>query len=520
MLRAHSAFTYLLLLLLAACGSGLVLYATARYGAGVSPDSVNYIATARNIVAGLGVVSYQQTAFVLQPPLLPLVLAGIGLVGGADPLAGAAAINALVFGGTILAAGALGLCVCACSRMVAVVLALLVLLAWPLLDVAVMVWSEPLFVLLIVLALLTANWYLQRPTWGALGIFAAVVALCPFVRYIGLLVILWGGLVIFLSWGKATWARTLRQLALFLFITLTPIGLWLLRNYLAAGTTTGTRAPSLLSLTQNLELLANTLLRWSLPLASAAPTWLGWLLLVGIGLFLGALIVGLAGRWRQSFPALDTLAPALLFVILYSVLLVASATLAASDPIGNRLLAPVHVPLALLGLCAAAWGGAQIRRRMARSRASGHALAIVGLLLIGLWVLLRTGSVLEQVQRWHTVGAGGYNTQAWQESALVAYLRSHDLASECTLTSNVPDALYYFTGQRSLLTPAKTAYNAHTQVAPLQELRNHWPAVTPLCVVWFDRVQRDFLYARSELAAAALMTELARFEDGGVYLVP
>src|SRR5690242_18826237 len=86
-----------LLLLPAAAGILLILTATSRFGAGLTPDSAAYISTARNLCAGRGYVQYDGNPFVAWPPLFPTLLAFLELC-RVDPLSGGRIVNALAFG--------------------------------------------------------------------------------------------------------------------------------------------------------------------------------------------------------------------------------------------------------------------------------------------------------------------------------------------------------------------------------------------------------------------------------------
>jgi hypothetical protein len=68
-------------------------------------------------------------------------------------------------------------------------------------------------------------------------------------------------------------------------------------------------------------------------------------------------------------------------------------------------------------------------------------------------------------------------------------------------------------------TPARTRYNSSKVIADVGDLRGSWPGDEPSCVVWFDRVNKTFLFGLDELRSVADVQETARFNDGGVYVV-
>jgi hypothetical protein len=88
-------------------GATALLFST-RWGIGLSPDSVVYIASARNLLSGFGLsVSFTTGEFLPlthYPSLFSAGLAGLGFV-GIDPLDRARWLNALIFGANITLLG-------------------------------------------------------------------------------------------------------------------------------------------------------------------------------------------------------------------------------------------------------------------------------------------------------------------------------------------------------------------------------------------------------------------------------
>ncbi len=134
------------LILLSLLGFALVWISTSLYGVGLSPDSVNYIATARNLLAGNGYLTFDDTPFTHWAPLLPTMLAGLGAV-GIEPQTGARLINAASFALIIFLCGQLFVRHVK-SRALAILGAVSILLANPLFGHCALALTEPTFVLL------------------------------------------------------------------------------------------------------------------------------------------------------------------------------------------------------------------------------------------------------------------------------------------------------------------------------------------------------------------------------------
>jgi len=128
-------------------GAATLLFST-RWGIGLSPDSVVYIASARNLLSGKGlsVSSYtgKFSPMTHYPPLFSAGLAGLGLI-GIDPLDGARWLNALVFAANIIL---LGLVVYSYTRsfLYSVASSFLMMVSLPVVQIHLVAWSEPLFI--------------------------------------------------------------------------------------------------------------------------------------------------------------------------------------------------------------------------------------------------------------------------------------------------------------------------------------------------------------------------------------
>jgi len=97
----------ILLAVLSLAAATTVLVSTNRYGAGLSPDSVNYVAAARSFAAGKGLAMYDGSPFVILAPLYPTLLGSVSLITGLDPLSFTHIVNAILFAAIVSLAGVL-----------------------------------------------------------------------------------------------------------------------------------------------------------------------------------------------------------------------------------------------------------------------------------------------------------------------------------------------------------------------------------------------------------------------------
>ena len=265
-LEDHTAFAVKYrpsLIILSLLGMITILLSMGNYGIGLSPDSAGYISAARHIAAGMGAVMYDGTPLIAQPPLYPAILAIISYVFRMDPLSFAHIVNAALFGFIVYLSGLLffyHLKIFAFSLLGTV----FILTSFPLIEVSLMAWSEPLFIVFVLLYLVFFEIYLVKADIASLVLFSLSVAFAFLTRYIGFIFILTGIFSILLFCRKSPKVK-FKHVILFASVSILPIGLWVTRNYVLSGTLFGPRASSLYTLFQNVTFTFNTFLSWYTP---------------------------------------------------------------------------------------------------------------------------------------------------------------------------------------------------------------------------------------------------------------
>ena len=339
----------LLLAALAALGAGLVLAREVNYGVGLTYDAVTYISTARNLLDGEWFVQYNNWPYWHWPPLYPLLLAGAGF-GALDPYAVAGPLNAVIFGATIFAAGC-----CLRGRV-----RNRLLLAWgcaaaalsiPLATVAAQALSEPLFILCVMLSLLCSVRYFEAGRQSAL-LWAAVFASLAFLtRYAGVTLILTMAPLLLLQRGVALPEKA-RRLGLYLAISLLPMALWLLRNYLDWGQIRGAGVPASRSFWEVAGQHLGELSGWLF--LTRPPGGLDWALTAGglMALTLAAAAGGFSlyrnggegGDGRRRWISGGVFGS---FGLIYLAFITAALASVEASPGAARYLAPAYIPLLL-----------------------------------------------------------------------------------------------------------------------------------------------------------------------------
>jgi hypothetical protein len=196
------------------------------------------------------------------------------------------------------------------------------------------------------------------------------------------------------------------------------------------------------------------------------------------------------------------------FLAVYSVVLVLLAARGASSFVDQRLLSPLFVPATLL-LLELAYGV------LDQERTNSTALARnLPLLLLSLWLCFPLAWVLRSTARRYENGAGGYNTRTWRESETVAYARRVPSTIDGNhLYSNGIDVLWALARVNASWVPSR-------KEVPLSDLRGRWPDDGVSTVVWFDSIPwRKHLFSVEELGEVSNVEKVAQLNDGSIYRV-
>ena len=439
----------LLIACIAALGAALVLAQVLAHGVRLAGDSPFYIAAANNLLAELAYTSLGGHPNPVHPPGFPALLAIAGFA-SLPPLQAAGWVNAAALGLAIFFGGR-WLSQKIASRFLTVWACLAIAFTPAVAKTALHAWSEPTFILCTTLALLQVDKFLSAATRSSLIWAAVFTALACMTRYIGVALIALTLSLLLLQHGVAM-RRKLKRMAAYTLVAAAPIGAWLTRNYLAAGTLTGYRHPASGDLSENAQLVLDVLLKWA-PTAvtqslGGVATGMAGVLLVGLLALLVRACVHLAtGADRRAYFVVVNGG----FAAFYIAAMLAATTSIQLTPIDNRYLSPAYMPL----LFFAAWamdrilqrsrtwvvqeglaGAGGLRERW--TKAKSLALPATATAALCLWMapLVRDG--LSGTLTAATGPADLWHLRYWQESAILASLPKHDFNGRIRSNARYP----------------------------------------------------------------------------------
>ena len=425
----------------------VTLIATVR-GPGISPDSVEYLSSGLNLAEGHGLRDFGNVGLTLYPPGLPGVVAAGHWVGFSAE-ATVRALNAGAFG-CIVWLGFLLLRRHVRSRLLLTGSTFLLAVSLPLLSVAQMAWTEPVFIVMCLCFILVLEDAVRtsRPMTGVIGA-SGLVWLAFIFRYVGIALIAAGALALIIGRMRRGWRASLALAACFVVTSAIVPVLWLARNHGVDGTYMGPRPPSYVGILYVARYFGATLDNWLLP--PPTPVLLQRVAEVVLVLGLGLVVWRLRDR-REALLAdgsVILLVPLIAFVGTYWLWIVVSELTTEIDAPGTRLLSPLYVPLVVLGAAAVDRLVELVRWPRRREILS------VGVALLVLFVF---GQALAfgRDARASALEGLGYGTHSWQSSPLVQAARR--VPANARLYSNDPWALWAVLRRQALLQlPAQRA---------------------------------------------------------------
>ena len=495
---------------MALIGLVIVLWSTRNYGAGITPDSVRYISVARNIAAGNGALTYLSAPLVEQPPFYSSFLAVVSSISDKDPLELVPVINSVIFGLIIYLSGLLFFKYLVPQVAYALLGTTVILVSYPLFSVSIMAWSEPIFIMFLLLSFYLMDVYINKGDSRYLVLVSISAGIACLTRYLGVTLIIWGVLVISLYVEKPI-RNKLSHLVFFIILSITPITIWAIRSYILSTTFFGPRSDSIFSFSENLSSTFSTLILWFSPYLVII---LGALLIVRAYLlfkFHGNLR---KNSWEKTSNPFRKIGPLLIFIIIYTAFLLWSATRVAYDQINFRLLSPLFIPLTLMLLV--------LSKSIFESMQVYISSNIMKYIVISGLVVWIGFLLVVEISAATSIGANGegYSNNFWRESETIHFVKNQPLQHDCyEIESNAPDVLYFLANIKSEMSPLNTAYNSTEVLNSLDGLREIWPRSDNTCLIWFDEIDRKYLFTVDELQSIAIIADIKQFDDGAIYSI-
>jgi hypothetical protein len=422
-------------------GFSLIQVFAKHSGIGVSPDSVTYIAATRHMLAGNGFKSFDFSPVVDFPFAYPFFLTFISFLSRVDPVQFGAILNGFLFGILLYTCGAIMNGFQKPSTWYKRILLLCIVLSPAMQEVYSMLWSETLFLLLILLFIINITRYLEQSALRWLLISAIVCALVCLTRYAGIFLWLTGCCIIFFN-KKIYWRKRVAHCFIFGSISLTLLLVNILRNLWTTGLATGIRPKSDAGLLKIMEYFGGVLCDWLLINRSSG---LSVLLTLAVLLIFAMNVI--FNRAKKNGTTVEYVIA--LTGLIYCGFMLFTYSITRYEQFTSRLLSPVYIPLLWM---------LSYRIPGFFSRTSYRMKWFIGIpvFLLAAWFLnIQLAADWEFYDGVKDAGIPGYREDPFTRSEIVQYLEKNKTVFDprFPVYSNAGDAVYFVNGLPALQLP-------------------------------------------------------------------
>lgn len=472
-------------------GAVFIYLFTKLKGVGISPDSVFYISVAENIQAKGTLADFNGKPFIDFPAGYPAFIALFNFITHLSTLNWVHWINMFLFGCLIFAAANYYQQSKNVTTVGLFILLSLIITNPALLEVYSMLWSETVFLLLVMFFLLQLNRYHYKPTNKKFLVLIIITGLAAVCRYAGISLIGFGALV--LLFQKQNLKQRILNTSIFILGSSVLLVINLLRNHLVSTTITGLRKSATENMAKHIERSAAVISEW-FGIGSNNPTWL---MLTGI-LFLLILFVITIYFFKKYF----LLAVLTGFSFFYTAFIIITASITKYEPINNRLLSPIIICLYLIPIIL-------LNQLMLNSNKKTKIAGIV--IFLSLFIHIQYKNFTLNYETWDGVkdaGIPGYTEQMWDDMQVVQWLKTNKpLLQQKPLFANANEAVYFFTSLPCTQLPQK---EFDFQI-------NKFLSASTGYLIWLNEGDNPELISLDFILQTKKMVLLHKFDEGAVY---
>lgn len=511
-----------------AIASALAVLISNVSGIATGDDGVGYRAIADSLLRGDGYGYFLERPVTVWPPIWPGLMAFVAWITPLDTIGAVILLNSAVAFGVVLAGNRLLRQVVENQRLV--LLGTLVFAFGPsTIGLGHVLMTDMAFALVVLVWMLTLMRFRVSASIPTLVLAGALAWVGFGLRYVGLVLIAFGGLWLLLDGRRSLLIRVRNGAIYGLACCIAPVA-WMLRNHSIDGTYTGERHPSARGLVDNGFDIAATLGRFLLPGLGNGFTkiWAGiGIVVLGVAMYLAWRLLrlppssadgvagaapGLGAMVRHKIDLLGTpLGLLLLFPTLYLAYMLYVRTTTALNQLDLRLLYPAYFPLMILGLVLI-----DHLRRLDGDEPGGDPWWKIGWTTAHVWAVanVAAGAVaMVAFAAGHPYFNGNYEADVFQQVRSNPALDA--LPADCTIYSNLPNGLYPAYG--ALWSPERRALESSEELPRLAEITATL-ARTPSCLVWIDEEPvYGHLWTLDQLRTRLTLTELAHHGDVTVF---
>ncbi len=465
-------------------------------GIGISPDSVTYLSSSRHLLAGQGFRSFDNLPTADFPIAYPFFLMALSFLTRLDPLQFGCVLNGLLFAGLLYVSGTIVNGFQQSSAWYKRIVLSCLLFSPTLQEVYSMLWSETLFLLLLLFFIICISKYLQQAEMRWLLFSACLCAVVCITRYAGIFLIFTGVVLIWFNSG-VQWRKRMVHLLIYMSLSASFFLANILRNLLTTGLAMGPRPRSHTAVLEIMEYFGGVLCDWLLLERTPARA----VFLTGAVLLIFLLTIFLTVKKRKSGRGYEYLLA--VTGLSYCLFMLVTSALTRYEQFTNRLLSPVFIPLIF---CVSWWLPLVLNKSSLRIRLLIGSTALV----LTAWFLnIQLAADYEYYDGVKDAGIPGYREDPFVQTAIVQFLEKNKstLDYRIPIYSNAGDAVYFITGLPANELPFIDFSN---KVTAYYSQHNEY-------LVWFNNEDNPQMPKLEDILRNKNMQLVKQLADGAVY---
>ena len=482
----------------AVAGFFIIYGYTWHSGIGISPDSIMYLSTARNIHQYGAFNDFDGRPLVDFPIFYPTFLSFFIFITRLDPLQFAPILSGIIFAVVIYISGWIMEHFSIKKKWYKYIILSFLVFSPCLLEVYSMLWSETLFILIELLFFISFNHYAQTKSVKRLLVVSCIVGVACITRYAGITLI-GSGCLLLLFDSELDFLKKLRNIFLYGFISSILLAVNLTRNILLSKTFTGPREKSITSFADNISHFGNVLCNWyPLPENNYAIAFVMGLIFLLVITFICLKLL----FKKQDLNSYEKIISVFCFV--YAWFMILSATFSRYETFSSRLLAPMFIPMLWQSSYILPW----VTKKYSRKKR--------------LWIAVRIAIIVlcfqanqlyiddDNYDGIKDAGLPGYAEDSWnKDSQIVNFLRAHKNLFQpgYVLCSNAEEAVYFYTGLHCENIPHKV----------FSQQKDSFNAKSHIYLIWFNDIDNPELTQLNDALSHRKMAILYKFNNGTIY---
>ncbi|WP_299699872.1 hypothetical protein [uncultured Pontibacter sp.] len=412
----------------------LYIIGIAKYGLGLTSDSISYWASAESLYLNKNLyLPFRREYLSDWPPFFSIILSTGYFLKSEYIFSYYGFLNAAIYILVVYNFSKLAFRLTE-SKLLCVLSTIVLIISPPVYKTFSYLWSEPAFILITLLFIINLNQYVTHQARRFFYLSLILASLSALTRYVGVINLALAGLII-LFFTNGNQLAKFKKCIVFVALSSFPLILWLFRNYAINSTLTGSgRTTELTNVTYTVLQFANACWEWFLP--PLTFRYGGVITFLVTALVFTILIIKILIAINLRVKQWRLLLILLIYTISHLAIVLMSAMLQSSDAPNYRLTAPAFVTFLLLITYS-------VKFLPLSSRYTYKAGFFLVLCLIITYNLF---AYLHYIKRSREAGVLGYSDLSTRSSELIKAAKSFDASlytfREPILYSNFAEKLY------------------------------------------------------------------------------